>query len=480
MQVTLPSHSPVLDRRLVRRLLVKCRQQAIRDGVPHLASVSFHLPTVDPLSILAKLHHPQQQHFYWQHQGREIAAGGTALAMPEGSIQSDASTNRFRSTEAFVRSTLDRCWSEGDRQLSGAGPLFCCGFSFFDRKNSKEAGKNHQPETTVFVPRWTVTRQPQGCVATLCSAIAPQTDIRAELARLETFEEQLRNTCNAIWPEAMPAFCSWKTGEVSSAEEFRTGVTAALEAIAAGELNKVVLAHATELRAPEAIRPFLSLNNLRQLYPRCYIFSLGNGNGQQFMGASPEALMHVHQGRLAIDAIAGSAARGTSEIEDKRLAQLLTDSTKDRLEHRVVVKAIVQQLNSLGISAAAAASPNLLRLPNIQHLHTRICAQLPDSIHPLQVLSALHPTPAVAGEPRSLACDRIREWESFERGLYAAPVGWLDGRGDCELAVGIRSALVEGDRVRLCAGAGIVAGSEPEKEWAEVQLKLQALMQALV
>ncbi|MEL7084707.1 MAG: isochorismate synthase [Cyanobacteria bacterium P01_A01_bin.3] len=500
MQVTLPSHSPVLDRRLIRRLLVKCRQQAIRDGQVQMASLSFPLPSVDPLSVLAQLHNPHQQHFYWQHQAREIAAGGTALAIPTAPVSADldpteSTPDRFCKTEQFVRFVLERCWSEGEIQLSGAGPLFCCGFSFFGREaaNRKVANERQNrpaskprnpettvPETTVFVPRWTVIRHQQGCVATLCTAIDAQTNIGAERARIEALEDQLRNASIVAWPEAMPAFRRWETGEGRSADEFRSGVSAALQAIAAGELNKVVLAHAAELRAPQTIKPFLSLHNLRQLYPKCYIFSLGNGHGQQFMGASPEALMHVHQGRLAIDAIAGSAARGTSELEDQRFAQSLMDSSKDRLEHRVVVDSIVQQLHSLGISAAAAASPNLLRLPNIQHLYTRICAQLPEAIHPLRVLSALHPTPAVAGEPRSLACDRIREWESFERGLYAAPVGWLDGRGDCELAVGIRSALVEGERVRLCAGAGIVAGSDPEKEWAEVQLKLQALMQALV
>ncbi|MGK7912401.1 MAG: isochorismate synthase MenF [Synechococcus sp.] len=495
MQVTLPSHSPVLDRRLLRRLLVKCRQQAIRDGQAQLASVSFSLPPVDPLSALAQLHNPHQQHFYWQHQGREIAAGGTALAMPATWTSGDrgsagANPNRFFETEQFVRSALERCWREGETQLLASGPLFCCGFSFFgdeaadcrsiSEQSNRPASITRYPETTVFVPRWTVIRQQQGYVATLCAAVDAQTNVGTELARLEALEDQLRNASAVAWPEAIPAFQSWETGPSNSADEFRSGVSAALEAISAGELNKVVLAHAAELRAPQDIQPFLSLHNLRQLYPKCYIFSLGNGSGQQFLGASPEALMHVHQGRLAIDAIAGSAARGSSELEDKRFAQYLIDSSKDRLEHRVVVDAIVQQLHSLNIPAAAAASPNLLQLPNIQHLHTRICAQLPDAIHPLRVLATLHPTPAVAGEPRALACDRIREWESFERGLYAAPVGWLDGRGDCELAVGIRSALVEGNRVRLCAGAGIVAGSDPEKEWAEVQLKLQALLQALV
>ena len=469
MQVTLPSQAPVLDRRLLRRLLVKCQQQAILKGIPQIASYSFPLPPIDPLSVLAQQQQPHQQHFYWQRQEREIAAGGTVLQMLEGE------ENRFRNTEAFIQSTLANSHRDGFLPSAAAGPYFFCGFSFFE-----PIPGDRQPASTVFVPRWKVVRQPQGCVATVNAVIEQSTDLTAEESRLETLALQLWATPTVVWPEAIPAFRQWEMCQMGSATDFRAGVNAALQAISVGQLNKVVLAHAIELRAPQDIQPFLSLHNLRQLYPKCYIFSLGYPSGQQFMGASPEALMQVHQGRLAIDAIAGSAARGATEAEDFHLARGLSESQKDRLEHRVVVDTIVQQLSALGISAAAAASPNVLKLHNIQHLHTRLCAQLPDDIHPVKILAAVHPTPAVAGDPRDVACDRIREWESFERGLYAAPVGWLDGRGNCELAVGIRSALVDGARVRLCAGAGIVAGSDPEREWQEVQLKLQALIRALV
>ena len=468
MQVTLPSQAPVLDRRLLRRLLMKCQQQAGQTGIPQIASYSFPLPQIDPLSVLAHQHQPQHKHFYWQRQGQAIAAGGMILQMP------DSGGNRFRSTEAFIESTLANSYSDGFLP-SATGPYFCCGFSFFE-----PVGSDSPPITTVFVPQWTIVRQPEGCVAFVNALVEGNAELSSAELQLEQLATQLWATPTVVWPDAIPAFRQLETCEMGSAADFRDGVNAALQAIAAGELNKVVLAHAMELQAPQSIQPFLSLHNLRQLYPKCYIFSLGQSNGQQFMGASPEALMQIHQGRLAIDALAGSAGRGTTEAEDLQLALGLTESTKDHLEHRVVVDTIVQQLSSLGISAAAAASPNLLQLHNIQHLHTRICAQLPDNVHPVKILAALHPTPAVAGEPRELACDRIREWESFERGLYAAPVGWMDGRGNCELAVGIRSALVEGDRVRLCAGAGIVAGSDPEREWQEVQLKLQALVRALV
>jgi menaquinone-specific isochorismate synthase len=125
-------------------------------------------------------------------------------------------------------------------------------------------------------------------------------------------------------------------------------------------------------------------------------------------------------------------------------------------------------------------TPQLLQLLNIQHLWTPIQANVPTGVHPLEIVAELHPTPAVAGTPREISQEQIRRYETFDRGLYAAPLGWVDHRGNSEFIVGIRSALIDGDRARLYAGAGIVAGSDPDKEVAEIQLKLQALLKALV
>ena len=122
----------------------------------------------------------------------------------------------------------------------------------------------------------------------------------------------------------------------------------------------------------------------------------------------------------------------------------------------------------------------LLRLSSIQHLWTPIYAHLPLNLEPLEIVEQLHPTPAVAGTPTEIACEKIRHYEKFDRSLYASPLGWVDDRGNCEFIVGIRSALIDGNQAKLYAGAGIVSGSNPSKEFAEVQLKLQSLLEALV
>ena len=202
------------------------------------------------------------------------------------------------------------------------------------------------------------------------------------------------------------------------------------------------------------------------------------------MGASPERLLSITDTaggkKLTTDALAGSAARGLTVKADQSIAQQLLNNPKEIYEHQVVVDFIVEQLIQLGLTPEFSASPQLLRLANIQHLHTPIQALLPRDLKPLNVVKILHPTPAVAGLPRSIASKLLQATESFDRELYASPIGWIDANGNSEFIVGIRSALIDGRQARLFAGAGIVAQSAPDRELAEVRLKLQALLGALV
>ena len=146
----------------------------------------------------------------------------------------------------------------------------------------------------------------------------------------------------------------------------------------------------------------------------------------------------------------------------------------------MVLESILRRLAPLGLRPEHPARPALLRLANVQHLQTPVRAALPAGVRLLDVLARLHPTPAVGGSPRAAACAHIRELEAFPRGLYAGPLGWIDAQGGGEFFVGIRSALIDGARARVYAGGGIVAGSDPEKEHAETELKFKALLDALL
>jgi menaquinone-specific isochorismate synthase len=220
------------------------------------------------------------------------------------------------------------------------------------------------------------------------------------------------------------------------------------------------------------------LQNLRQNYADCYVFSLSNGRNNCFLGASPERLISIQNQQLVTVALAGSAPRGKTKREDLTNANHLLQSEKEKREHQAVIEFIMQRLQELGLSPQRSPL-KLLKLSNIQHLWTPIYAQLKPPIHPLEIIAKLHPTPAVAGVPTQVACAAIQKYETFERSLYASPLGWVDYQGNSEFIVGIRSALIHKNKARLYAGAGIVAGSDPVKELAEIELKLQALLQAL-
>lgn len=265
----------------------------------------------------------------------------------------------------------------------------------------------------------------------------------------------------------------------SEAGDYRAAVSRGLARIAAGEFQKIVLARAIDLTANRALHPLEVLNGLRERFPDCYAFSAASGAGPSFIGASPERLVRVSQGVVETEALAGSARRGAGAAEDAALAAGLVRSEKDLREHRHVIDSITRRLEPLGVKLEHAATPVLRKLANVQHLHTPMRGKLPEGVRLLDLVSVLHPTPAVGGTPREAAVACIRELEGFPRGLYAGAIGWINARGGGEFFVGLRSALVEGAKARVYAGAGIVAGSEPEREFAETELKFQALLAAL-
>ena len=238
-----------------------------------------------------------------------------------------------------------------------------------------------------------------------------------------------------------------------------------------GELRKLVLAVRQQLHLAQPLDPLQLLAQLRQRQPGSCRFLWQQASGSALVGASPERLLTVRQGQLRSDALAGTAPVDTD-------AELLLHSDKDRREHELVVEAITSVLQEAGLSPRRPRHPRLARHGQLVHLHTPITSPLGDQL-PLSIAAALHPTPAVAGLPRRQAMAALRSLEPFERGHYAAPIGWIDSEGDTELRVAIRSGSLQGQRLELTAGAGLVCGSAVERELAEVALKLGVLQQQL-
>jgi menaquinone-specific isochorismate synthase len=267
--------------------------------------------------------------------------------------------------------------------------------------------------------------------------------------------------------------------EVGTSKNFTDNVSRALDRIHSGAYEKIVIARALDLGFDNPCQPLKILNRLRQDYSSCSAFSLQNEEGTSFIGATPERLVSAGEGRFETEALAGSTGRSGSAAVDALLAREMLTSEKELREHRHVVTSIERRLNDLGLSVNTAENPGLLVLQNVQHLRTPISGHLPEQMHLLDLVEGLHPTPALGGTPREAALPDIREWEPFPRGLFGGLVGWIDCRGRGELAVGIRSAMVRGSKARLYAGAGIVEGSNPEQEFRETSLKMEALLSCI-
>ena len=261
-------------------------------------------------------------------------------------------------------------------------------------------------------------------------------------------------------------------------ERWLTSVAAVAGAVRTGLYEKVVLAAMRELEADGLIEPGAALACLRTEYPDCHLFSFKAGDAT-FLGASPELLVSLRGGAVLALGLAGSARRDRDAAIDAHLGQALLDSAKDRIEHETVVRALRESLAPVTTEVRAPNQPSLLRLRNIQHLATEVTARAADGVDVLALVERLHPTPAVCGSPTEAARVVIDSHEAFDRGWYAGPIGWLDGAGDGEFAVGLRSALVRGSHAWLFAGAGIMGDSRPADELAEIEMKFTPLAGAL-
>lgn len=252
-------------------------------------------------------------------------------------------------------------------------------------------------------------------------------------------------------------------------DAWRASVQAITDAISHGDYAKIVAARSAVVSLAGEARAADMFAELDASQPECVRVLMRPPHGGTFIAATPERLVRLDDDRVQCDALAGSRPRGEE-------AALLV-SSKDRREHALVVDAIKSALRSLGGDVRSPDEPLLRTLRHVHHLHTPITARV-HGRHVLELAEALHPTPAVGGTPTRVALDWIAEHESA-RGWYASPVGWFDLDGNGELAVAIRSGLLTGDRAHLWAGAGIVAGSDPDRELAETDVKLRAMLGAL-
>lgn len=251
-------------------------------------------------------------------------------------------------------------------------------------------------------------------------------------------------------------------------------VASALDVIESGQADKVVLARDHALWSKHPFDPQLILHRLHTHFPECFTFLVDG-----LVGASPELLVRLEGLSVASRVLAGSAPRGGDDGEDDLLGKQLLASDKNQKEHGFAAASVGQVLGAVCSTLERPATPELLKLENVQHLATPFSGSLDARRHIVDLVGALHPTAAVGGTPPERALALIRSLEKMERGRYAGPVGYFDGEGDGEFAIALRCAELSGARARLFAGGGIVSGSVPEDELEETRLKLRAMLSVL-
>lgn len=415
-------------------------------------------------SLLSTLECPR---LVWVDRSERIVAGGAAAT-----ITADGS-DRFRSVQQEASALLANVSVD---TTSPARPRLYGGFAFTDTHTDPggEVPWSGYPGARFVLPAVQVVEA--GSTAWLTTAAAgPDAPQRAE-ARLSEWRERLTDLPD-IGPSGPPGITE-KTYAPPRAD-WQAEIQEATARIEEGHLRKVVLAQALTASLAEPIAPSDVLVRLGDSYPDCFQFLFEPATGGTFFGATPERLVSVDGRTIETEALAGSIGRGETTEEDEWLADQLRQSDKNTHEHDIVVETIHEQLAPFA-SEITTGARQVRKLANVQHLQTPIKADLDEEYHVLELVEALHPTPAVGGLPPERALETIRETEVFDRGWYAAPVGWLDGEGNGTFSVAIRSAVARGRQATLFAGAGIVADSDPDEEYDELQLKYQPILDELV
>jgi isochorismate synthase len=350
-------------------------------------------------------------------------------------------------------------------------------------------GENRHPgpawpgfgDCRMVLPELTVIDHPDGAWVLAATRVGPDGDEAAAEAaldqRLTSFE--VEPPLPAVADPARPASA---TIDCDRDDVYGALVADAVAGIRRGDFQKVVLARTVTL--DHGLDVVAVLDRLRHRNPTCAIFAV-NRSESTFLGATPEELVTLDGSRLHTVALAGTAPRSDDPTADERFAGGLLRSAKNRSEHRFVVDGIVDALSGLGLVDPAPDEPGLMRLSRVQHLRTPITARVQrrrtgaSDMDVLRAAGVLHPTAAVGGAPTGAALEFIAGHEGFDRGWYAAPVGWCDLDGNGEMGVALRCVLTGANRTHLFAGAGIVADSDPDDEMEETAMKLGALLDVI-
>jgi isochorismate synthase len=450
--------------------LLGALERGIAKGRRTLVSLTAAVEIEDPCAAIFAARLASDRWFCWEQPDRDFALAGMGMAREVSS----RGERRFAEVARTAGETgRDAVLDEPRGLPAGAGPVWLGGFAFDPEGGGSGTWSSFEPGS-LFLPEVSVCRRGGESFLTVNAVVGPGDDAERLGAALGARLSGLRADAT------LPLLDPHPTGRptIRSARPpraFEDAVEKATARIAAGEMEKVVLAREVIVGAAAAHDPGPIFGAMREQFPACFCFCAGTPEAA-FVGASPELLVRRSGASVSTVALAGSTRRSSDPAVDDHLAERLRRSDKDRREHRIVVERIVRRLRPHAVWVETGPEPEIVKVANIQHLATPVIAQLAEPRSAIELAGMLHPTPAVGGEPWPAAAAPLIELEQLDRGWYAAPLGWMDATEDGEFCVALRSALLRDRDAHLFAGVGVVAGSDPEAELAETEVKLQAML----
>ncbi|MGJ8731376.1 isochorismate synthase [Listeria aquatica] len=450
-------------------LFEQAKRHATKDEPALLSFVHEFTSDVSPLVLYQKAKDAfSGERFFWQNPEKTLTLAG--FGVTEQFLAQDKQKDGYKGLEDRIRALKVRTVTNAtDKQT---GPLYFGGFAF---DPERETGKEWQvfKDALFYLPLFMVTKKQEKVFLTVNVVIYPDD----ETNKFEAVQAQWEKIANAAIPNLeVDTLVSAKELEPDAFLENAAEIVSLLQG--SEDLHKVVLSRRMGLRFNHQVDGGAILEQMIKTQSSSYFFVLEKGSAL-FFGATPERLVSVSDGEVYSSCVAGSAARGKTEAEDEKLGNELLTDAKNLREHRYVVDMIENTLREFTDDLSVSSEPVLLKNRDIQHLYMNVKAKKRSDVTITEIARALHPTPALGGVPQQMAKAIIRMKETDDRGLYGAPIGFVDMDFEGEFAVAIRSGLVVDSLGILFAGCGIVSDSVPKQELEETRIKFQPMLRVL-
>jgi len=421
----------------------------------------------DFLSFYAKNNKYQGKRFFWKSPDGSSMYVGIGICK---TLQSSKTKHTYEEIENKWHELLKDSEINNPYEAVGVGPTLFGGFSFDPEKKPTSLWKNFK-NAHFYLPA-VLLSEIDGVQYLSINQFGNKDNLEESI---DACLEELKKSEETTSVETVKNKLLESTEK--NGNEWKEMVTRVVQELGQS-LKKVVLARESRLFFEKVISVEAVLHNLLNRQKNSYVFAL-ESDEDCFIGASPERLVKKSGKQVFSVCLAGSIARGSDAAEDESLGLELLNDPKNRIEHDYVVQMIKAAMEKVCSTFDIPTEPSLIKMRDIQHLFTPVTGSLKNSASIFSLIELLHPTPALGGYPQKQAIKKIREAEILDRGLYGAPIGWLDYQGNGEFAVSIRSALIQKNEASLFAGCGVVKDSDAESEFKETAIKFKPMLSAL-